>query len=73
MSQQLREVFADAILKYNKVGHVKGDIDVKTDPRDFFEEAIEELLDTLVYLGKEIARLRYLQELAQKDWGYYLD
>lgn len=65
MSEEDREIwniFRDAYARYRRGEARYGVIKKETDPRNFFVESEQELLDSIVYDGFEIMRLRALDK-----------
>lgn len=53
-------VIREALVKYDRGEIEYGQIQIDTDRRDFKNEAIEEMLDTINYLAFAIIKLRRL-------------
>lgn len=67
MSQKPDEIIQgilnDAFDKYREGEKKHGVLDIDTDPRNFLREAENELLDAIVYMCIEVARLRRVNQL----------
>lgn len=59
----VKGILDDAFSKYRKGEEKHGVIDLDNDPRNFLEEAEDELLDAIVYMAFEIRRIRALNIL----------
>lgn len=59
---QVKGILDEAFARYKKFEAKYGVPDFEKDPRDFINEAIEELQDTIVYAAFQIARLRFVDK-----------
>jgi len=57
-TEDIELIIREALTRYEKGKEEYGDLDLNTDQRNFIDEAVEEMLDTINYLVYEILRLR---------------
>jgi len=60
-SEQINAVIQEALSRHRGGSKKYGDLDLTTDTRDFYEEAVQELLDSVNYMIYQILKLRALQ------------
>ena len=61
MAKERGKVLDMAKIKYIKGEKKHGALDIDKDPRNFNQEAIEELLDSMVYIAAEVLRLMKIE------------
>lgn len=59
--EELRDIFRDALLKFEQGEKKYGPFVPETDRRDLFAEAEDELLDALNYIGMHVVKLRSMR------------
>lgn len=62
-SHDIEAVIRQALLKYEKGRLELGQLDLSSDPRNFIDESIEEMLDAINYLTFQIIRLRSIRDV----------
>lgn len=60
-SHDIEQVIRQALDKFEAGRLEHGQLDLSSDPRNFIDESIEEMLDAINYLTFQIIRLRSLQ------------
>jgi len=69
-SEDVNAVIIEALSRHRGGSKKYGDLDLVMDGRDFYQEAVEELLDCINYQVYQVLRLRALQdgpETGRKD------
>ena len=67
---ELRQVFNDALLKYERGENKYGQYNPKTDQRDLLIEAEAELLDALNYVAMHLLKLRAMRAKNSYDFDF---